>query len=149
MREPCAEQHIELLVQGEAPLAQLLERKRNNLASVLIGTDSLWEGIDLRGETLTLVVVTRLPFQNPSHPLTKARMEAIRKRGGDPFSEWSLPEAILKFRQGFGRLIRSQQDYGKVVVLDPRVFSKGYGRNFLQSLPKGRSDNSTDNNNAP
>jgi ATP-dependent DNA helicase DinG len=149
MREPCAEQHIELLVQGEAPLAQLLERKRNNLASVLIGTDSLWEGIDLRGETLTLVVVTRLPFQNPSHPLTKARMEAIRKRGGDPFSEWSLPEAILKFRQGFGRLIRSQQDYGKVVVLDPRVFSKGYGRKFLQSLPKGRSDNATDNNDAP
>lgn len=126
---------IPLLVQGEAPLAQLLERKRAEPASVLVGTDSLWEGIDVPGEALTLVVVTRLPFQNPSHPLTQARMQALKDRGGDPFRDWSLPEAILRFRQGFGRLIRSQQDHGKVVVLDPRARTKAYGRRFLASLP--------------
>ena len=126
---------IALLVQGEAPLARLLEEKRRDETSVLLGTDSLWEGIDVRGDALTLVVVTRLPFQNPSHPLTKARLQSIADRGGDPFNDWSLPEAILKFRQGFGRLIRSQQDRGKVVVLDPRARTKAYGRRFLAALP--------------
>ncbi|MEQ1632181.1 MAG: ATP-dependent DNA helicase, partial [Planctomycetota bacterium] len=129
------EEGIELLVQGEAPLQKLLVQKREQPSSVLIGTDSLWEGIDVPGEALTLVVVTRLPFQNPGHPLTKARMQAIADKGGDPFRDWSLPEAILKFRQGFGRLIRSQQDHGKVVVLDPRARTKGYGRRFLSALP--------------
>jgi ATP-dependent DNA helicase DinG len=129
------EEGIPLLVQGESPLAKLLEQKRAEPSSVLIGTDSLWEGIDVPGEALTLVIVTRLPFQNPSHPLTKARMQAIADKGGDPFRDWSLPEAILKFRQGFGRLIRSQQDHGKVIVLDPRARTKGYGRRFLASLP--------------
>ena len=128
---------IPLLVQGEAQMNRLLERKRAEPRSVLIGTDSLWEGIDVPGEALTLVVVTRLPFQNPSHPLTKARMKALEQRGGDSFRDWSLPEAILKFRQGFGRLIRSQQDHGKVVVLDPRLRTKAYGRRFLASLPLG------------
>lgn len=128
---------IELLVQGEAPLAQLLHRKHKEPTSVLIGTDSLWEGIDVRGSALTLVVVTRLPFQSPGHPLTKARLAAITARGGDAFMEHSLPEAILKFRQGFGRLIRSQQDRGKVLVLDPRARTKAYGRRFLASLPLG------------
>ncbi len=126
---------IPLLVQGSAPLSQLLEQKRSLPTSVLIGTDSLWEGIDVPGDALTLVVVTRLPFQNPSHPLTKARMQAFEQRGGDAFRDWSLPEAILKFRQGFGRLIRSQQDHGKVVVLDPRMKTKAYGQRFLASLP--------------
>lgn len=135
MREPLAEAGIELLVQGEAPLARLLDQKRADAASVLIGTDSLWEGIDIRGEALTLVVVARLPFGSPGHPLTKARLRAIEQRGGDPFLEQSLPEAILRFRQGFGRLIRSHKDRGKVVILDPRARTKPYGRRFLQSLP--------------
>ncbi|MEY4674870.1 MAG: putative ATP-dependent helicase DinG [Planctomycetota bacterium] len=135
MREPLAEAGIQLLVQGEAPLARLLEQKRADVHSVLIGTDSLWEGIDIRGEALTLVVVTRLPFGSPGHPLTKARLRAIEQRGGDPFLEQSLPEAILRFRQGFGRLIRSSKDRGKVVILDPRARTKAYGRRFLQSLP--------------
>ncbi|MBK8098805.1 MAG: ATP-dependent DNA helicase [Planctomycetes bacterium] len=137
---PLHEAGIELLVQGQLPIAQLLARKRAVPTSVLIGTDSLWEGIDVRGDALTLVVVTKLPFANPSHPLTKARMQAITDDGGDPFLEWSLPEAILKFRQGFGRLIRSQQDRGKVVVMDPRVRTKRYGMRFLASLPFGDED---------
>ena len=135
IRAPLADADIELLVQGEAPLVRLLERKREAPTSVLIGTDSLWEGIDLRGEALTLLVITRLPFQSPGHPLVLARMELLRSQGRDPFGDHSLPEAILKFRQGFGRLIRGSQDRGRVVVLDPRVRTKGYGRRFLQALP--------------
>ena len=126
---------IELLVQGEAPLARLLEHKRTAPTSVLVGTDSLWEGIDLRGDALTLLVITRLPFASPGHPLTQARMAMLRRQGRDPFADHSLPEAILKFRQGFGRLIRGSQDRGTVVVLDPRVRTKHYGRRFLAALP--------------
>jgi ATP-dependent DNA helicase DinG len=137
LREPLQERGIALLVQGEAPLARLLQHKRDDPTSVLVGTDSLWEGIDVRGDALTLVVVTRLPFQSPGHPLTKARLDAIAARGGDPFLDWSLPEAILKFRQGFGRLIRSQTDRGKVVILDPRARTRRYGRRFLGALPPG------------
>ncbi|MBL8722652.1 MAG: ATP-dependent DNA helicase [Planctomycetes bacterium] len=135
LRPPLSERGIELLVQGEAPLARLLERKRSEPTSVLLGTDSLWEGIDVRGDALTLLVLTKLPFQSPGHPLVQARLAALRAQGRDPFAEHSLPEAILKFRQGFGRLIRSQQDRGTVVILDPRVRTKGYGRRFLASLP--------------
>jgi ATP-dependent DNA helicase DinG len=135
LRGPLQEHGIELLVQGEAPLARLLERKRAEETSVLLGTDSLWEGIDVRGGALTLLVITRLPFQSPGHPLTRARLQRIKDRGGDPFADHSLPEAILRFRQGFGRLIRSQQDRGKVVILDPRARTKAYGRRFLASLP--------------
>jgi ATP-dependent DNA helicase DinG len=135
LRAPLAEAGIELLVQGEGPLARLLERKREQPTSVLLGTDSLWEGIDLRGDALTLLIVTKLPFQSPGHPLTQARLEAMKARGHDPFAEHSLPEAILRFRQGFGRLVRSGQDRGKVVVMDPRVRTKAYGRRFLGALP--------------
>lgn len=135
LRQPLAAHDIPLLVQGDAPLARLIEQKREQPTSVLVGTDSLWEGIDVRGDALTLVIVTRLPFQSPGHPLTQARLAAIAARGGDAFREQSLPEAILKFRQGFGRLIRSQQDRGKVVILDPRITTKPYGRAFLAALP--------------
>lgn len=135
LRAPLADAGIELLVQGEAPLAKLLERKRSEPTSVLLGTDSLWEGIDVRGDALTLVIITRLPFASPGHPLTQARLQLLRDRGRDPFADHSLPEAILKFRQGFGRLIRGSSDRGKVVVLDPRVRTRAYGRRFLQALP--------------
>lgn len=135
LRPRLADADIELLVQGEAPLARLLERKRAEPTSVLIGTDSLWEGIDLRGDALTLLVITRLPFASPGHPLTQARMAMLKQQGRDPFADHSLPEAILKFRQGFGRLIRGSQDRGTVLVLDPRVRTKGYGRRFLAALP--------------
>ena len=135
LRPACSAEGIELLVQGEQPLTRLLERKRDEETSVLIGTDSLWEGIDVRGEALTLLVVTRLPFASPGHPLTQARMDLMKQRGQEPFAEHSLPEAILKFRQGFGRLIRGQRDRGKVVLMDPRARTKGYGRRFVDSLP--------------
>lgn len=135
LRRPLAEAGITLLVQGEAPLTRLLQQKRDEPTSVLLGTDSLWEGIDVRGDALTLLVVTRLPFASPGHPLTKARMQALKERGRDPFQDHSLPEAVLKFRQGFGRLIRGSADRGTVVVMDPRVRTKGYGRRFVAALP--------------
>ncbi len=137
LRPRLLEANIRLLVQGEAATAQLLRDKLADPTSVLVGTDTLWEGIDIRGDALTLVIVTRLPFAQPDHPLTKARHRAITARGGDAFGEDSLPEAILKFRQGFGRLVRSATDIGRVVILDPRVSTRGYGRRFLASLPFG------------
>ena len=97
----------------------------------------------LRGDALNLLVVTKLPFASPGHPLTQARMNAMKQRGQDPFANHSLPEAILKFRQGFGRLIRGGTDRGKVVLMDPRVRTKGYGRQFVSSLP------SSDDNTSP
>ena len=135
LRGPLNQAGIELLVQGESPLSRLLEQKREQETSVLIGTDSLWEGIDVRGDALNLLVVTKLPFASPGHPLTQARMNAMKQRGQDPFANHSLPEAILKFRQGFGRLIRGGTDRGKVVLMDPRVRTKGYGRQFVSALP--------------
>lgn len=128
---------IELLVQGETTLRNLLEQKRNDPSSVLIGTESLWEGIDLPGEVLTLLIITRLPFAQPDHPLTRARLAKIRERGGSPFAEQSLPEAVLRFRQGFGRLVRRREDHGRVLILDPRLRTRSYGREFIRSLPEG------------
>ena len=135
LRDPLADAGISLLVQGEDHLAQLLERKRKEPASVLLGTDTLWEGIDVPGDALTLVVLTRFPFASPGHPLTKARHRLIEQRGGNSFMDLTLPAAILKFRQGFGRLVRRSSDRGKVIVMDPRVRTKRYGRTFLASLP--------------
>ncbi|MCS6771485.1 MAG: hypothetical protein NZ740_05605 [Kiritimatiellae bacterium] len=127
----------ELLVQGEGlSRRHMIERFRNSHAGVLFGLDSFWMGVDVRGEALSNVIITKLPFAVPEEPLAKARMERIQERGGDPFREYSLPEAILKFRQGVGRLIRSQTDQGIVVILDPRVKTKGYGRWFLNAIPE-------------
>ncbi|MEM7202612.1 MAG: helicase C-terminal domain-containing protein [Planctomycetota bacterium] len=135
-----ADAGLPLLVQGQAPLHRLLEQKKAAPTSVLIGTDSLWEGIDVPGDALTLVIVTRFPFQRPDHPLTKARLRAIEMRGGHAFMDQTLPEAVLRFRQGFGRLVRAAGDRGRVVVLDPRARTKAYGRQFLDALPAGALD---------
>ena len=125
-----------LLVQGEdMTRSQLLAEFKEDINSVLFGTDSFWTGVDVPGEALSNVVVTKLPFAVPSHPLVAARMAKIEQEGGSSFSEYSLPEAVLKFRQGAGRLIRSRSDRGVIVILDRRVISKGYGRLFLDSLP--------------
>ena len=125
-----------MLVQGEdMTRSQLLSEFKEDINSVLFGTDSFWTGVDVPGEALSNVVVTKLPFAVPSHPLVAARMAKIEESGASSFSEYSLPEAVLKFRQGAGRLIRSRSDKGVIVILDRRVITKGYGRLFLDSLP--------------
>ena len=116
--------------------SQLLQQFKKNPRGVLFGTDSFWQGVDVQGDALQNVIITKLPFSVPGQPLLEARLDAIRKRGGSPFNEFQLPEAIIKFKQGFGRLIRSQTDTGMVVVLDSRIGTKPYGRAFIDSLPE-------------
>lgn len=131
-----SERGIRLLVQGiDYQRHELLLEFKRDINSVLFGLDSFWQGVDVPGEALEHVVITRLPFAVPNHPLIEAKLEAITKRGGNSFMEYTLPEAILKFRQGVGRLIRSTSDRGLVTILDSRVLKKRYGRTFLDSLP--------------
>ncbi len=118
------------------PRHQMIERFKQNPRAVLLGTDSFWQGVDVPGDALQNVIITKLPFSVPDQPLLQARLDAIRDAGGNPFIDYQLPEAVIKLRQGFGRLIRSQQDEGIVVLLDPRVTTKPYGRTFIESLPE-------------
>jgi len=132
----CLDNGWRLLVQGRGmPRHQLLAEFKKDVHSILFGTDSFWTGVDVPGEALSNVIITRLPFAVPDHPLTASRMEHLEEQGINSFSEYSVPEAILKLRQGVGRLIRTQKDQGMVVILDNRILSKPYGRAFLASLP--------------
>jgi ATP-dependent DNA helicase DinG len=124
-----------LLVQGEAPREQLLRRFRESGSAVLLGTASFWEGVDVKGDALRLVIIEKLPFSSPDDALTKARIEHLKANGGNAFREYQLPEAALALKQGVGRLIRSETDRGVVVICDPRLIDKPYGRVFRASLP--------------
>ncbi len=126
-----------LTQERDGPRGLLLEKFRDAGNAVLFGAASFWQGVDVRGDALRNVIITRLPFDPPDRPLTQARLDRIQERGGDPFFEDSLPRAVIKFKQAFGRLIRSADDRGRVVVLDPRIATKGYGRAFLRALPEG------------
>jgi ATP-dependent DNA helicase DinG len=131
------ESGLGVLLQGEASKSQLL-RAFKERPSVLFASQSFWEGVDVPGDALSLVVIDKLPFASPQEPLTAARIERLRAQGQDPFASWQVPQAALALKQGFGRLIRSSQDRGVVALLDARLTSKGYGRTFLATLPKCR-----------
>ena len=124
-----------LLVQGSAPRRELIERFRQAGNAVLLGTSSFWEGVDVRGPALSCVIIDKLPFASPDEPVLQARLDAIRTRGGNPFLEFQVPQAVIALKQGVGRLIRGECDNGVLMLCDPRLTSKPYGRIFLDSLP--------------
>jgi len=136
VRQTFEAENIPLLGQGiDGGRHLIINEFKKHEKSFLMGTDSFWEGVDVPGKALEIVMITKLPFDVPTEPIIQARSELIKRQGGNPFMEYSIPEAVIRFRQGFGRLIRNRSDYGAVIVLDTRVVKKLYGRVFLQSLP--------------
>ena len=123
------------LVQGDKPRHHLLQDFRKSENTILFGTDSFWEGVDVPGEALSCVVITRLPFRVPTSPIVAARSEKMVHDGKNPFREYFLPQAIIKFKQGFGRLLRTKNDRGIILVCDQRIATKNYGQFFIKALP--------------
>jgi ATP-dependent DNA helicase DinG len=131
-----------LLVQGDSPRDDLLRKFRQKGNAVLLGTGSFWEGVDVRGPALSIVAIDKLPFASPADPLMMARLEYIRRQGGNGFSEHQLPQAVLSLKQGAGRLLRDQSDFGVIVLCDPRIKTKNYGSTFIKVLEPMRTTNS-------
>jgi ATP-dependent DNA helicase DinG len=127
-----------LLVHGDEARDVLLDRFRGAGKAILLGTASFWEGVDVPGDALRALVIAKLPFRVPTEPITAAHCEAIQANGGDPFRDYMLPHASLRLKQGFGRLIRTSADRGIVVIADPRVVTKNYGRGMIAGLPPAR-----------
>ena len=133
-----------LLIQNEAPREQLLRRFRESGHAVLLGTASFWEGVDVQGDALRLVMIDKLPFAPPDDPQVRARAQFLRAQGVNAFRDYQLPEAALALKQGVGRLIRSEEDRGVVMICDPRLLTRGYGRSLLASLPPMRPTRDAD-----
>ena len=127
-----------LFVQGQAPRGDLIDRFRQSEQAVLLGTASFWEGVDIRGEDLSCVIIDKLPFAPPNDPVMRARLKLIEQAGGKPFFEVQVPDAIITLKQGAGRLIRDESDCGVLMICDTRLLSKGYGKKFLDALPPMR-----------
>jgi ATP-dependent DNA helicase DinG len=125
-----------ILVQGESSQADMIKKFRKLGNAVLLGTSSFWEGVDVRGETLSCVIIDKLPFASPGDPVLEARIKSIRESGGNPFGEYQLPQAVIALKQGVGRLIRDDNDKGVLMICDPRLRTKSYGSTFLESLPR-------------
>jgi ATP-dependent DNA helicase DinG len=125
-----------ILVQGESSQADMIKKFRKLGNAVLMGTSSFWEGVDVRGEALSCVIIDKLPFASPGDPVLEARIKSIRESGGNPFGEYQLPQAVISLKQGVGRLIRDSQDKGVLMICDPRLRTKSYGMTFLNSLPR-------------
>jgi len=133
-----------LFVQGESPRDILLERFRQTPNAVLLGTNSFWEGVDVRGDALTCVIIDKLPFAAPNDPVFQARLDALKEQGINPFMHYQLPKAVIMLKQGVGRLIRDANDYGVLMLCDPRLKTKSYGKTFIKSLPVMPQTNSLD-----
>ncbi len=129
---------FKLLLQGEKPRQALIDEFRAAPTTVLFGTTSFWEGVDVKGEALVCVIIDKLPFASPFDPVNRARLAHIESHGGSAFNDYLLPRAVLMLKQGAGRLIRDEDDYGVLMICDPRLVSRGYGRRFLDALPPMR-----------
>ncbi len=126
---------FDLFIQGMAPRNQLINMYKASNMPVLFGTDSFWEGVDVQGEKLSSVILVKLPFKVPSDPVVEAIIENMVKEGKNPFMDFQIPESIIKFKQGIGRLIRSKEDKGVITILDARLYKKQYGRLFIEAIP--------------